>query len=195
MLIDMLEREGIKVVSGNTDGVVMKCPVGRDDVMRAVIRRWSRTTGFPMEESRYAGVYSRDVNNYIAVKTDGEVKTKGCFSPASLGKNPENEICSIAMIEYLKYGVPFEKTIRECRDITKFLTVRSVKDGAVKDGVYLGKAIRWYHARGERGAIHSRGGMQVAMTEGAKPLMTLDGSFPDDMDYDWYINTCGKLFL
>lgn len=254
MLIEMLETEGISVVSGNTDGVVVKCPRCLELRMRSVIKRWERITGFNMEESQYAGLYSRDVNNYIAIKTNGEVKTKGTFSPASLSKNPENDICSTAMIEYLKYGTPFEQTIRSCRDITQFLTLRSVKEGAVKcygegelpphntkeelcvmagyyqtdenswrhkeaqgelayttleyaykdacrrlkfgqQTVYLGKAIRWYHAKGVSGSIQAKNsGIQVAMTEGARPLMTLSDDFPADIDYDWYVAACDKLF-
>lgn len=207
MLIDMLETKGIPVISGNTDGVVLKCPVGKEDMMYYIIKRWEKQTGFTMESNKYAGIYSRDVNNYLAFayKYDKEnkvwldeldkVKQKGIFSDQNVKKNPENDICTDAMIEYIKYGTPFKQTIRACFDINKFVTVRSVHGGATKDGVYLGKAIRFYHAKGEKGSIYDRKTKsQVAMTEGTKPIMDISGGLPNDIDYDWYENACSELF-
>jgi len=49
-----------------------------------------------------------------------------------LQKNPQNDICSEAVTEFLSKGVPLEKTIRDCKTITKFVSVRAVKGGAVK---------------------------------------------------------------
>jgi DNA polymerase elongation subunit (family B) len=195
MLIDMMEHKGIPVVSGNTDGIVVKCPVGKEEMMNIIIRRWQKITGFNMSKSQYAGLYSRDVNAYIAVKTDGEVKRKGIFAAPSIAKNPENEVCSLAVIEYVTKGIPYEETIRNCTDITKFLTVRSVKGGAVKDKQYLGKAIRFYHAKGVGGYIeYKSNGHMVPNSEGTKPLMILDGTFPKDVDYDWYVNKTKEIF-
>lgn len=195
MLIDMMEYKGIPVISGNTDGIVVKCPKGKEETMNMIIRRWQNITGFNMSKSQYAGLYSRDVNAYIAVKTDGEVKRKGIFASPSIEKNPENEICSLAVIEYVTKGIPYEETIRNCSDIRKFLTVRSVKGGAVKDKQYLGKAIRFYHAKGVKGCIeYKSNGNMVPNSEGAKPLMVLDGTFPKDVDYDWYVNKAKEIF-
>lgn len=195
MLIDMMETKGISVVSGNTDGIVVKCPKGKEEMMYLIIKRWQNITGFNMSKSQYAGLYSRDVNAYIAVKTDGEVKRKGTFAASSIAKNPENEVCSLAVIEYVTKGIPYEETIRNCTDITKFLTVRSVKGGAVKDKQYLGKAIRFYHAKGVKGCIeYKSNGNMVPNSEGTKPLMILDGTFPTDIDYDWYVNKAKEIF-
>lgn len=195
MLIDIFENRGYSIVSGNTDGIVVRCPKGKKSGMYSTIKLWEKRTGFTMEEAHYAGIYSRDVNNYIAIKHDGSVKTKGCFASSGLAKNPEAEICSLAMIEYLKHGTPIEETIKKCTDITKFVTVRSVKGGAVKDGKYLGKAIRWYYAKGEKGTINYKSNNnKVPATDGAKPIMELPDKFPNDVDYGWYVNKCHKLF-
>ena len=195
MLIEMMEKRGIPVVSGNTDGIVIKCPVDKEELMHKVIKQWEKKTGFVMESAKYAGLFSRDINNYIAVKENGDVKCKGCFASAGLAKNPENEICNIAIIEYIKHGTPFETTIRECKDITKFVTIRSVKGGALQDGQYLGKAVRWYHAEGYKGSIqYKTNGNRVAMTDGVKPIMDFRKGFPNDVDYEWYIDRCGKMF-
>lgn len=195
MLIEMMEGKGISVVSGNTDGIVLKCPVGREDMMRLIIKRWEKITGFNMESSKYIGLYSRDVNSYLAFKEDGEVKRKGCFAPTALDKSPENDICTEALIEYLKYGTPFEQTIKSCYDIRKFLTLRSVSGGAIKDGVYIGKSIRWYKSSSVKGGILDRKTkVQVGGTDGAMPFMDLSKPFPKDIDYDWYVSNCYDLF-
>lgn len=195
MLIDMMERKCISVVSGNTDGIVIRCKKDQESMMNFIIKRWEKQTGFIMEQTKYLGIYSRDVNNYIAIKENGEAKLKGCFRPPALDKNPENEVCTMAMVEYLKYGVPFEDTIKACKDITKFVTVRSVNGGALYNGKYLGKAVRWYHSTKEKGSItYQANGNQVAMTEDIKPLMVLPKQFPDDVDYTWYVNYCHELF-
>jgi len=188
MLIEQLEAEGIPVVSANTDGIVIKCPRSKVALMEMIVLEWEVATGFDTEATEYAALYSRDVNNYVAIKPDG-VKVKGVYAPAALQKNPTNEIVTTAVINYVQKGVPVEQTIHGCTDITKFATIRTVKGGAVKDGAYLGKAVRWYYALGTLGTINYRvNGYTVPRTEGAKPLMDLPEAFPDDVDLDWYVS-------
>jgi len=196
MLIEALERYGVPVVSANTDGIVIKCPRDKRDDVNFIISRWEKRTGLKTEETVYKALYSRDVNNYIAVKEDGKAKAKGVYAPVSLSKNPQTPICAEAVMKYLTEQVPVEVTIRDCPNVTKFLTLRTVNGGAEKNGEPLGRVVRWYYAKGETGAVHyvSNGNM-VPRTEGAKPLMLLDDSLPDDIDYDWYIRECEEILM
>lgn len=132
MLIEALEARGVPVVSGNTDGIVIRCPRGKRDVMYQVIKWWEQTTGFGTEETRYRAVFSRDVNNYVALKEKGGFKGKGAFASVSISKNPQNTICVEAALALLERGTPIRETIRSCVDIRKFITVRSVRGGAVR---------------------------------------------------------------
>lgn len=276
MLIERLELAGIPVVSANTDGIVIKCPSNREADMNAIVKQWEVDTSLETEESRYLSLYSRDVNNYIAVKADQDkdgnwlntppdkpeeaFKTKGAYAnpwrtgkygEPCLHKNPTNTICVEAIENLLYYGKPIEATIRECEDIRKFVTVRSVKHGAVKlwtppetdnkaeqealvtscgftkyqgywlpegadakdacmslasayklcvnqsDSVtaqYLGKSIRWYYANGAYGPIVTADkGSRVPNTDGAKPCMDLPDSFPNDVNYEWYIDYTNRI--
>lgn len=191
MLIEQLEAAGIQVCSANTDGIVMRYPRVMQDVVNAVIVKWEKLTNFETEETEYSALYSRDVNNYIAVKPDGKVKTKGAYSiPDGIfrfHKNPTNTICVEAAIEYLTKGTKIRDTIKACKDLSKFITVRTVKGSAVKDGVYLGKAIRWYYATGTAGEIiYASSGNKVPKSEGAEPCMQLPDEFPEDIDYGRY---------
>lgn len=188
MLIEMLEGEGIPVVSANTDGIVIRCPRDRLFDMDQVVAEWEQRTGFNTEATQYRALYSRDVNNYVAMKPDGSVKLKGVFAAAGLAKNPTNEVCIDAVVAHLRSGVPVEDVIYACPDPRKFVTIRACKGGAVKGDQFLGKAVRWYYAQGEEGAIvYSGSGYTVARSEGGKPLMEMPDDVPGDVDYDWYI--------
>ena len=76
------------------------------------------------------------MNNYFAVKTDGDVKRKGEYSKAGLveKKNPDVEICADAVAEFLANGTPIAHTIAACRDIRKFVTIQKVNGAASKCG-------------------------------------------------------------
>ncbi len=132
MLIEALELAGIRVVSGNTDGIVMHCRRDQETALLGVIGWWEGATTFNTEETRYAALFSRDVNNYLAIKEGGGVKGKGAFAPTSIAKNPQNNICVEAVVALIDKGMPIEKTIRECTDIRKFVTVRTVRGGGVQ---------------------------------------------------------------
>lgn len=206
MFIEMIEEAGIPVVSANTDGIVIKCPASRYDDLLAVVDMWEKRTGFQTEETRYKAVYSRDVNNYIAIKEKGDakgktfderlgVKAKGAYSErgsalnSPLSKNPEALVCNDAVQAFLATGKPVQDTIRECRDIRRFVVVRNVRGGAHKDGWYLGKVVRWYYAIGVFGNIqYVASGNKVSNSEGAKPCMELPADLPDDINFDHYVD-------
>jgi hypothetical protein len=198
MLIERLEIRGISVVSANTDGVVIRVHKDRRAEAEAIIAQWERDTGFATEETEYDAYYGRDVNNYIAVKKGKKgVKAKGAYnnpwSDPKMGlfrmhKNPVNTVCLDAIEALLCKGVPIEQTIRECKDIRKFVSVRKVKGGAVKDGEFLGGSIRWYYAHNQTTEmVYASSGNKVPRSDGAKPVMQLPEQLPDDVNHDWYI--------
>lgn len=219
MLIEAIELAGIEVISGNTDGIISKYHKSRHDEVRALIAAWEEWTGYKTEETRYKAVFSRDVNSYVAIKEDGGdlearfvdeqlgAKTKGAYCERGsalnsiLSKNPETLICSDAVVRFLVDGTPVEKTIKECRDFRRFVAVKNVRGGGEKNGRYLGKVVRWYYPKNEAGYIaYVSSGNKVGKTDGARPVMDLPTEFPDDINYDWYINEavemlydCGRL--
>ena len=105
-----------------------------------------------------------------------------------LSKNPTNQICIEAVIAFLRDGAALEKTIGECKELTKFLTVRNVRGGAHKEGQFLGKTVRFYYSTEEKGPIrYIASGNQVPRSQGARPLMDLPAEFPTALNYSWYI--------
>ena len=196
MLIESLEMAEIRVVSANTDGVVSKIPAGLETVAATVVQDWEALTGFETEAVEYQALYSRDINNYIAVKPNGKTKNKGTYanpwaeSPPSIfrmHKNPTTTVCIEAVQQYLINRTPVLESIQRCCDFEKFISIRTVRGGAVKDGVYLGKAIRWYYSKDETSEIiYASSGNAVAKTKGARPAMTLLKEIPADLDHSWY---------
>lgn len=130
MLIERMEAAGIPVVSANTDGIVMACPLHLQNMMHAIVFQWELDTGLETEETCYRAVYSRDVNSYLAIKTDGKTKVKGALAASDAQHNPSEEIVKTAVVNYLAKGVPIEETILNCTDIRQFLTVQRVTGGA-----------------------------------------------------------------
>ena len=197
MLIEALEDAGIPVVSANTDGVTVVCHDSKRETMLQIVQLWERNTGFNTEEVEYLAVYSRDVNSYIAIKANNSgIKLKGAYSQDSLMKNPQNDICIDAVVSYLRFGIPCPDTIMGCQDIRKFITARNVTGGAMKGLDYLGKAIRWYYAKGIEGDIvYKKNGNKVPRSDGARPCMTLPDIFPEDVDYAWYERECNEILI
>jgi len=205
MLIEQIEKIGVSVVSGNTDGVVSVYDKSRHEEVREVIRLWEKQTDFKTEETQYSAIYSKDVNNYIAINKKGGdseakylderlgCKTKGTYCERGsalnsiLSKNPETLICTDAVLNLLVSKKPIHETIKECTDIRRFVFVRNVKGGGEKNGIYLGKVVRWYYPKNEAGFIaYCATGNMVANSNGGKPLMDLPKELPTNIDYEWY---------
>jgi hypothetical protein len=189
MLIEQLELAGIPITSANTDGIVIKCPRRLIDRMHAIIAVFEWFSCFETEETQYVALYSKDVNNYIAVKRDGKVKTKGLYASAGLMKNPTASISVDAVIANLTTGADIRSTIEASRHLPSFITIRSVKGGGVQDGAYLAKTVRWYYSTAyrDRTINYKTNGNCVAKSTGARAVMNLPASFPDDIDYDVYV--------
>ena len=189
MLIERMTLAGFKVWSANTDGIVVQGKKSDLDKCREVIFNWELDTNLELEETHYKALYSRDVNNYLAVKTDNSYKGKGIFTKAGLAKNPFIPISHTAVMEYLVKGVPVEATIRNCQEITEFLTARTVNGGAIWKGEYLGKVVRWYYGENGDVIVYKKNGNKVPKSDGAVPLMDLVemSELENQVDYDRYI--------
>lgn len=202
MLIEMLEAEGIHVISANTDGIVSRVPRNNRKLFEGIIATWELMTNFETEETAYQAIYSKDVNNYIAVKyaadeqTKEVCKLKGAYANPWPDKkaqifrfhvNPTFQVCTEAICAFLLHDTNRGDYIRNCNDVTKFVSVRDVKGGAHLDGEFVGKFVRWYIATGKKKTInYILSGNKVPDTLGARPCMDLPKEFPQDIDFDWY---------
>lgn len=206
MLIESFELSGIRVISANTDGIVVITPVGLEWLRDKCIKSWELKTGLETEATEYTAVYNANVNNYIAFKPDGKHKAKGWYGESGVvpkaspsGKSPGMDICNDAVLAFLRDGTPVASTIMACRDIRRFIVIKNANNpagGAIEErtGENVGKALRYYFAVGvTTGFRYAGNGNLVAGSTGTKSLMDLPEAFPDDVNYPAYIEKALKM--
>jgi len=151
MLIEAYELNGIHVISANTDGVTVQINKELLQKMHELNKWWMELTSYELERTDYAKIIFSTVNDYIAIKTDGEIKKKGDFlTDFELHKNKSARIVPIALEHFFVNGVPVGDTIRNHTNIYDF----ALRQKASKDFHYEGhskenktiynKLIRYY---------------------------------------------------
>jgi hypothetical protein len=129
MLIERLNNAKVNVVSANTDGLEILYDNNRDKV-KEIVTQWEKETGMDMEYGSYKGLYSRDVNSYVAVY-DGYTKSKGYYAEPDISKNPQYPIVTEAIRQHLLTGITLEKVIRDCTKLSDFCASKAVNGGAL----------------------------------------------------------------
>lgn len=135
ILIEHLIGIGVTIISANTDGVTFGGTPAKVKEAQDFIDTYGWCSNFEFEYTYYRSISMKDCNNYIAVKTNGEVKAKGIYALSGLQKNPTNEVCTIAAQAYLATGTPIKETVLRhftIENFPDFLQVRTVKGGAVE---------------------------------------------------------------
>jgi hypothetical protein len=151
MLIEAYELAGIHVISANTDGVTILVKNASFDTMTAINKWWMELTSYELERTDYSKIIFSTVNDYLAIKTDGEIKKKGDFlTDFELHKNKSARIVPIALEQFFVNDVPVADTIRNHTNIYDFC----LRQKASKDFHYEGhsketktvynKLIRYY---------------------------------------------------
>ena len=186
-LIEVLERNGISIISANTDGFVSLLDKVDTDTFDSICQKWEKKTEFNLEDTTYKALYSRDVNNYLAITTEDKTKGKGIFTETSLRKNPAGDVIIRSVKDYLLQGTPIEDTINKCKDPREFILARTVKGGAVWKEQYLGRVVRWVHSTKGEAIRYESNGNRVPKSDAAWPMMEM-GGLPKHIDYNRYIN-------
>lgn len=137
MLIEAYELNNIHVISANTDGVTVQVDKDKIDKMHEVNKWWMDTTQYELERTDYSKIIFSTVNDYLAIKTDGEIKKKGDFlTDFELHKNKSARIVPIALDKYYTENIPIDETIRNHKNIYDFC----LRQKASKDFHYEGVA-------------------------------------------------------
>jgi hypothetical protein len=213
MLIEAYELAGINVISANTDGVTIRIKKTLVDKMHEVNTWWSQLTKYELERTDYQKIVFSTVNDYIAIKTDGEAKKKGDFlTDFELHKNKSARIVPLALEQYFLHNIPVDTTIRAHNNIFDFC----LRQKASKDFHYEGidrstgektiynKLIRYYVSKtGEKllkvkNKSSDSGAAAVSQVEAGEWLATvcnkLDPNHPlDNINYDYYIERAEKI--
>ena len=213
MLIEAYESAGIHVISANTDGVTIKIHKDLMDKMFEINQWWCEVTQYELERADYQKIIFSTVNDYLAIKTDGDVKKKGDFlTDFELHKNKSARVCAIALENYFVNSVPIEQTIRNHSDIYDFC----LRQKASKDFHYEGidkasgnktiynKLIRYYVSKGGEKLLKVKNescdtnAADVSQVEAGEWVMHvcnhLTPDHPlDNINFDYYIERANKI--
>lgn len=133
MLIEqMLKVPGLQMVQVNTDGITYLCPREYLEHTRNVCRWWESVTNLELEEALYKSMHIRDVNSYIAVYENGNVKRIGAYAYVTAHDNPGTRelpwhkdwsarVVAMAAEASLVRGVPVREFIEGHNDMFDFM--------------------------------------------------------------------------
>lgn len=128
MLYERLRHiDGLRLIQVNTDGLTVHCKRNDYDRVMGIASSWERRTGLTLESVEYSLMFIRDVNNYLAVKTDGSIKGKGAYESRqsifdkegniNMGKDDWNKDHSLqvipkAAVANIVHGIPVDHFIK-----------------------------------------------------------------------------------
>ena len=213
MLIEAYELQGLHVISANTDGVTIM--IHKNDVqkMHDINKWWMDLTQYELERTDYAKIIFSTVNDYLAIKTDGEIKKKGDFlTDFELHKNKSGRIVSLALEQYYVHGIPVDDTIKGHDNIFDF----AIRQKASKNFHYEGhnktsgqknvynKLIRYYVSNTGEKLLKIKNedcetnAAAVSQVEAGEWLCTVCNHLTKDHDmsninYDYYIEKANRI--
>ena len=212
-LVEELELNGIHVISANTDGIVIKLPRDKFDVYKEITDRWNETNKMGADYEEYSAYIARDVNNYIALQTNGAIEYKGALDPKQylkeLKKGYDMPVVAIAVYEYFVNGTPVMETLRKHTDILDFCKTQNVgkqfevvydvvKNGEIKH-VHSQRHVRFYvstkgvviqkeqRTTGKRSKLAGGNLVQLLNSLDDKPIEERN------INYGYYYNECYKI--
>jgi hypothetical protein len=213
MLIEAYELKGLRVISANTDGVTIMIKKTDLPIMDEINKWWCEATQFELERTDYSKIIFSTVNDYLAIKTNGEIKKKGDFlTDFELHKNKSGRIVSIALEHYYVNNVPIDVTIKNHTNIFDF----AIRQKASKNFHYEGynrtkgeknvynKLIRYYVSNtGEKllkikNESCDTNAAEISQVEAGEWLCTVCNHLTKDhsmsnINYDYYIEKANRI--
>lgn len=138
-LIDKLEPY-CRLLQTNTDGIFVLC---ENEEMKNKVIEITNQVGerlkMEFEIDEYTKLIQKDVNNYIAVKKNGELECKGAMVKFNKPIDNDLPILNDAVRNYLAYDIPVEQTINKCNEYIKFQKV--IKLSAKYKEIWYGNGV------------------------------------------------------
>lgn len=100
----------------------------KDDIpiYEAICKEWELRTRMSLEHEIITKVVQKDVNNYITIHKDGNIKSKGAYVKELNKLDYDLPIVNKALMEYVTKGITPEETINNCTDLKKIQKVVKV---------------------------------------------------------------------
>jgi len=211
MMVEKFLEEKWEILMINTDGIEVKIPRSDEMKYQKICRDWEKITKLGLSHKEYNKLVIRDINSYLSIDTDGDIKVKGAFEiDKELYKDNSSRIVPLALQEYYVKGTDPVKFIESHTNILDFCNrfkanrgwyseIRTEEDFKLKKQ-RCQKTNRYF--------ISNRGGLYVKINEEdgreytieAKQNVTLLNIYnPEtpiteyDIDYDYYIREVQKI--
>lgn len=181
----------LNLIQVNTDGVTVEYDEKYEDLYNSICEKWQRDVKLELEFADYSAMFIRDVNNYIALYTNGKVKRKGAYEYEGLGWH-QNHSCLVvpmAAEAAMVKGEDFETYIRNHDNKYDFMLRTKVPRSSrlvmvYEDGysVQLQNICRYYPS--------TMGGKLV------KIMPPLEGETEErnlGIDVDWNVKVCNDI--
>jgi hypothetical protein len=189
-LIEMLQKEGAKVISCNTDGVLIR----QHPSITKVCQKWMELSGFVLEFHKFIKYARVNVNSYIAIQPDGKTKLKKDFNIRhGIAEKHSQQVVPKALEAYYKSNVAPETFVNDATNLHDFLLSTKVgakcKELKWRDQI-LGKHARWYIATDGSPIIGKYNKSIKIMSNGSKACVCnkLDNTLiPANLDKQHYI--------
>ncbi|WP_297134675.1 hypothetical protein [Terrisporobacter sp.] len=127
LLLDLIEKveqefgDKAEFIQGNTDGVMFKFNSKEDvDKYLDICNKWCERTNMEFEHDFIKKIIQKDVNNYIYIKEDGKVKSKGAYVKELSLIDNDLPIVNKAIKEKLINDIDIETTINDCNSLIDF---------------------------------------------------------------------------
>lgn len=119
---DLLEKiePHATIIQSNTDAHYY-IPFSDEDAKKidTLTKDWEKRTGYTLDNDPFKAIFQKDVNNYLAVTSDGKVKFKGAIGLTN-GLKVSKAIVSNAFINYVVAGKDYKEFINECDELRQF---------------------------------------------------------------------------
>ncbi len=121
-LIDLIDKieDIVKIINSNTDGIFFKIKKSLIPELKRRVGEWEKRTHLEMEYAEYSKFISKDVNNYLAVKVNGDIHAKGAYVKDLNDLDYDLPIVNESLRNYMIFGTSVETTINACTDLRKF---------------------------------------------------------------------------
>lgn len=140
-IIDLLDKveDIITLLNSNTDGIFVKLKRKDVDKFKCRVHEWEERTRLHMSYDEFSSLWSKDVNNYVAIRPDGSYHSKGAYVKELSPLDYDLPIVNEAVKDYIIKKIPVENTILGCNELIKFQKV-----------VKLSNKYKWVeHEKGE----------------------------------------------
>lgn len=109
------------IIFENTDGAMYKIPRSKLDLLNKACKEVEEIVNIPLETQTCEKIIIRDVNNYINIISESNIKFKGVFEiDRDYHKNHSKRIVSIALANYFINNISVEDTIYNHLNKTKY---------------------------------------------------------------------------